>query len=105
MTHNIKPHSGRIGALTYIESCKKWRARMMVNRVYKHIGMYDTKEQAQQAIDNLLFDIANGQYSDPNEIRKNQRRIKAEQEAQQRAEKEEARYQKWVKSLRPSDFD
>lgn len=78
---------------------------MMVNRVYKHIGMYDTKEQAQQAIDNLLFDIANGQYLDPSEIRKNQRKAKAEQEAQQRAEKIEARYQKWKASLRPSDFD
>lgn len=71
----IKKHAGRTGAIAQSKTTGKWRARMMIERKYKHIGMFATREQAQQAINDLLFDIENGQYSDPVKRRKDQRKI------------------------------
>jgi len=105
MTDTVKTRKNRTGAISYIAQSNKWRARMMINGKYKHLGMYESELQARAALDDLIFNIANGQYIDPAQIRRAQTQARDDEKAAARAVRIDRAYRNWLNSSPRPDFD
>jgi len=110
MTDTVKTRKNRTGAISYIAQSNKWRARMMINGKYKHLGMYESELQARAALDDLIFNIANGQYIDPAQTRRAQTRraqtqARDDEKAAARAVRIDRAYRNWLNSSPRPDFD